>query len=90
MCGCALLFDGDVVSPLPIASVATMKYFVGSSAFPGPIRKSRRWWFPLIAVTMRMAFDLFAFSVPWVTYEIEKSLMTSPLSNLKSPMRCCS
>ena len=35
---------------------------------------------------MRIAFDFFAFSVPWVTYEIAKSLMTSPLSSLRSPM----
>ena len=42
MRGCALLLLGEVVSPLPMASVATMKYFVVSSALPGPIRKSRR------------------------------------------------
>ena len=36
------LFEGDVVRPLPIASVATMKYFVVSSALPGPIRQSSR------------------------------------------------
>ena len=33
-----LLFDGEVVKPLPMASVAMMKYLVGSSALPGPIR----------------------------------------------------
>ena len=33
---------GEVVSPLAIASVQTMKYFSGSSALPGPIMKSRR------------------------------------------------
>jgi hypothetical protein len=36
--GCDLLFEGDVVSPLPMASVAMMKYFDGSSARPGPMR----------------------------------------------------
>jgi hypothetical protein len=43
MRGCAGLFDGDVVSPLPMASVATTKYLLVSSALPGPIRKSSRW-----------------------------------------------
>ena len=42
MRGCALLLLGEVVSPLPMASVATTKYFVVSSALPGPIRKSSR------------------------------------------------
>ena len=35
MRGWAGLFEGEVVRPLPIASVATMKYFVVSSALPG-------------------------------------------------------
>ena len=87
MRGCAVLLLGEVVSPLPIASVAITKYFVVSSALPGPIRKSMRWWFPLVAVTIKTAFDFLAFNVPWVTYEMAKSLMTSPLSSLKSPMR---
>ena len=43
MRGCALLLLGEVVRPLPMASVATMKYLVVSSALPGPIRKSSRW-----------------------------------------------
>ena len=38
MRGCILLLEGDVVSPLPIASVAMMKYLDGSNARPGPIR----------------------------------------------------
>ena len=42
MRGCALLLLGEVVSPLPMASVATTKYFVVSNALPGPMRKSRR------------------------------------------------
>jgi len=42
MRGCAAEFDGDVVRPLPIASVQMMKYLSVSSALPGPIRKSRR------------------------------------------------
>ncbi len=64
MRGWALLLLGEVVRPLLIASVATMKYLVVSSALPGPIRKSRRWWFPDSAVTIRMAFDFWALSVP--------------------------
>src|SRR5947209_7514143 len=48
-----------------------------------------RWWLPLIAVTMRIAFDLLAFRVPCVTYEMQKSLIASPLSSLRSPMQCC-
>src|SRR5215813_5355787 len=32
-----------------------------------------------------MALFFFSFRVPWVTYEIEKSLITSPLSSLRSP-----
>ncbi len=36
--GWASLVEGEVVSPLPMASVAMMKYFDGSSARPGPIR----------------------------------------------------
>jgi hypothetical protein len=35
---CALLLEGDDVSPLPIASVAMMKYLAGSRARPGPMR----------------------------------------------------
>ena len=62
--GCALLLLGEVVNPLLMASVATMKYLFVSSAFQGPIRKSSRWWFPDSAVTMRMALDFLAFSVP--------------------------
>ena len=38
----ARLLLGDVVSPLPMASVATTKYLLVSSALPGPMRKSRR------------------------------------------------
>jgi hypothetical protein len=38
MPGCAFEFDGEVVRPLAMASVAMMKYFAGSSARPGPIR----------------------------------------------------
>jgi hypothetical protein len=41
--GWAWLVDGEVVSPLPMASVATTKYLFVSSALPGPMRKSRRW-----------------------------------------------
>ena len=41
--GCALLLLGDVVRPLLMASVATMKYLLVSSALPGPMRKSSRW-----------------------------------------------
>ena len=33
-----VFFEGDVVKPLPIASVEMMKYFAGSSALPAPIR----------------------------------------------------
>jgi hypothetical protein len=40
--GCAVELEGDVVSPLAIASVQMMKYLVVSSALPGPMRKSRR------------------------------------------------
>ena len=40
--GWALLLLGDVVKPLLMASVATMKYLFVSRALPGPIRKSRR------------------------------------------------
>ena len=40
--GCAWLFDGDVVRPLPMASVATTKYLLVSSPLPGPMRKSSR------------------------------------------------
>jgi hypothetical protein len=43
MRGCALLLLGEVVRPLPMASVATMKYLEVSRALPGPIRKSSRW-----------------------------------------------
>jgi hypothetical protein len=43
MRGCAVLVLGDVVCPLEIASVHTMKYLLVSSALPGPIRKSSRW-----------------------------------------------
>ena len=84
--GCAVLLLGEVVSPLPMASVHTTKYLFVSSALPGPIRKSRRWWLPVRAVTIKTAFDRFAFSAPCVTYEIAKSLMTSPLSSRRSPM----
>jgi hypothetical protein len=45
------------------------------------MREPIRRWLPLIAVTIRIAFDLFAFSFPCVTYEIAKSLMTSSLSS---------
>src|SRR5262249_42165197 len=38
-----------------------------------------------IAVTMRIAFDFFSLSVPWVTYDMQKSLIVSPLSSLSSP-----
>ena len=81
-----MLVLGEVVSPFPMASVQTTKYRSVSSALPDPIMKSSRWWFPVRAVTIRMALDRFAFSVPWVTYEIAKSRMTSPLSSLRSPM----
>jgi hypothetical protein len=47
-----------------------------------------RWWLPLIAVTIRTAFDFAAFSVPCVTYDMQKSLIASPLSSLRSPMQC--
>ena len=67
MRGCAVLVLGEVVRPLPMASVATTKYLFVSSALPGPMRKSSRWWLPLIAVTIRIAFDFFAFSLPCVT-----------------------
>jgi len=43
MRGCVLELLGEVVSPLPIASVQMMKYLSGSSALPGPIMKSMRW-----------------------------------------------
>ena len=39
---CAFELLGEVVSPLPIASVQMMKYLSGSSALPGPIMKSMR------------------------------------------------
>ena len=65
--GCALLLLGDVVRPLPMASVAMTKYLFVSSDLPGPIMKSSRWWLPVSAVTMRIALDFAAFSVPWVT-----------------------
>src|SRR5213076_319771 len=68
--GCAALLLGEVVSPFPMASVQTTKYRSVSSALPDPIMKSSRWWFPVSAVTIRMALDRFAFSVPWLTYEI--------------------
>ena len=42
MRGCVLLLLGDVVKPLLMASVATMKYLLVSRDLPGPIRKSRR------------------------------------------------
>ena len=42
MRGCMVEFDGEVVSPLPIASVQMMKYLLVSSALPGPMRKSSR------------------------------------------------
>ena len=42
MCGCSFELLGDVVSPLAIASVQTMKYLSVSSALPGPIMKSSR------------------------------------------------
>src|SRR5260370_33473230 len=38
MRGCTLLFDGEVVRPFPIASVAMMKYFESATARPGRIR----------------------------------------------------
>ena len=38
MRACILLLDGELVSPLPIATVQLMNYFAGSSARPGPIR----------------------------------------------------
>src|SRR5476651_1371207 len=44
-----------------------------------------RWWFPPIAVTIRIALDFEASSVPCVTYETEKSRIASPPSSLKSP-----
>ena len=43
MRGCDVLLLGEVVKPLLIASVAMMKYLLVSRAFPGPIKKSRRW-----------------------------------------------
>ena len=70
-----------------MASVHTMKNLLVSSARPGPMRKSSRWWLPVSAVTIRIAFDFFALSVPCVTYEMAKSLITSPLSSLRSPIR---
>src|SRR5215472_16974401 len=75
--GWALELLGEVVSPFPIASVQMMKYLSGSSAFPGPIMKSIRWWLPEIAVTIRMALDFSAFSLPWVTKEMEGEVLDS-------------
>ncbi len=40
--GCAALVEGEVVRPLPMASVDTTKYLSVSSALPGPMRKSSR------------------------------------------------
>ena len=67
MPGCARLFDGEVDNPLPIGSVATMKYLRVSSALPSPIRKSRRWCVPVSAEQTRIALERSASSVPWVT-----------------------
>ena len=65
--GCPLELLGEVVKPLAIASLQMMKYLSVSRALPGPIRKSMRWWLPPTAVTIRIAFDFFALSVPCVT-----------------------
>ena len=40
--GCTFELLGEVVRPLPIASVQMMKYLSGSSALPEPIMKSIR------------------------------------------------
>src|SRR5262249_41772245 len=72
-----------------MASVVTTKYVFVSNALPGPTRKSRRWWLPLMAVTIRIALGFFALSRPWGTDEIAKSLMTSPPSRFRSPIRYC-
>src|ERR1700721_802176 len=42
MRGCDFELLGEVVSPLPIASVQMIKYLSGRGALPGPIRKRRR------------------------------------------------
>ena len=63
---CVALLLGDVVSPLPIALVLTTNSLSVSSPLPGPIMKSIRRWFPLIAVTISTALDFAAFSVPSV------------------------
>ncbi len=57
MPGCATLLDGELDSPLPMGSVATMKWRVVSSALPSPMRKSRRWWVPVSAEQTRIAFE---------------------------------
>lgn len=42
MPGWVLLLLGEIARPLPSVSAAMMKNFSGSSALPGPIRKSWR------------------------------------------------
>ena len=69
MPGCAALFEGEVERPLPIGSVAITNQRAGSSALPGPIRKSSRWCVPESEAQIRTAFERSASSVPWVTYD---------------------
>ena len=61
MPGCAALFEGEVERPLPIGSVAITNQRAGSSALPGPIRKSSRWCVPESEAQIRTAFERSAF-----------------------------
>ena len=67
--GCAALFEGEVERPLPIGSVAITNQIAGSSALPGPIRKSSRWCVPESEAQTRTAFERSALRWPWVTYD---------------------
>jgi hypothetical protein len=69
MRGWRTLVEGDVERPLPIGSVATMNQRAGSSASPGPMRKSRRRWLPVSEAQTRIALSSAALSFPCVTYD---------------------
>ncbi len=76
---------GDDETPLPSWFVAIRKYFAGSSALPGPTRKSYDVWSPEYGDGSRIALIFAAFKLPRVVYASFAPGNTWPDSNLKSP-----
>ena len=91
MPGCAAELDGDVDRPLPIGSAATMHQRAGSSARPGPIRKSSRWCVAVRAGQTRSGVRACAIELAMDDNDCRKSAIVSPDSSCRSPsanVRC--